>query len=70
MINLPNTLAIIRIFLSFLFFFLLVNLGEICPNLHTSWINYFAVVVFLLASITDFFDGYIARSWNQITKFG
>lgn len=70
MINLPNILAIFRIFLSFLFFFLLVNLAGICPNLHQSWINYFAALVFLIASITDFFDGYIARSWNQITKFG
>lgn len=68
--NLPNTLAIFRIILAFLFFFLLVNLGKIFPNLHQSWINYFAVSVFIIASITDFFDGYIARSWNQITKFG
>jgi CDP-diacylglycerol--glycerol-3-phosphate 3-phosphatidyltransferase len=24
----------------------------------------------VIASVTDFFDGYIARSWNQMTKLG
>lgn len=27
-------------------------------------------ILFVLASITDFFDGYIARKYNQITTFG
>ena len=31
---------------------------------------YFALSVFLLASATDFADGYIARRYNQITDFG
>ncbi|QKF86049.1 phosphatidylglycerophosphate synthase [Campylobacter blaseri] len=68
--NLPNLLAIFRVFLAFLFFFLLVNFGAMFPNIHQSWVNYFAALVFVIASVTDFFDGYIARSWNQITKFG
>ena len=29
-----------------------------------------AFVIFALASITDHFDGHLARSWNQITDFG
>ena len=35
-----------------------------------SWLDYFAGLVFVIASVTDFFDGYIARSWNQMTKLG
>lgn len=29
-----------------------------------------ALTVFILASVTDFIDGYIARNFNQITDFG
>lgn len=32
--------------------------------------RYVALVVFILASITDFIDGYVARNYNQITDFG
>ena len=32
--------------------------------------QYVALGVFILASITDFIDGYIARHYNQITDFG
>ena len=32
--------------------------------------NYWALVIFALASITDTLDGYIARHYNQVTDFG
>lgn len=35
-----------------------------------SWNYYFASLLFVLASATDFFDGYIAREWNQMTMLG
>ncbi|WP_407712662.1 CDP-diacylglycerol--glycerol-3-phosphate 3-phosphatidyltransferase [Campylobacter hominis] len=73
MLNLPNILAILRVFLAPLFFYLLIIAGsnEISTSgIHTSWINFAAAFVFVIASVTDFFDGFIARNWNQITKFG
>jgi len=35
-----------------------------------TWNYYFASLLFVLASATDFFDGYIARKWNQMTMLG
>jgi CDP-diacylglycerol--glycerol-3-phosphate 3-phosphatidyltransferase len=37
---------------------------------HESWIAYFAGLIFVVASVTDFFDGYIAREWNQGSQLG
>jgi CDP-diacylglycerol--glycerol-3-phosphate 3-phosphatidyltransferase len=27
-------------------------------------------LIFLVAAVTDWFDGYLARRWNQSTRFG
>lgn len=61
-INLPNYLTFLRIVLSF------ICIGFIIQNNLSSLV--IAFVLFLIASITDFFDGYIARKYNLITDLG
>ena len=71
MINLPKFLALVRIGLAPLMFILLVNRNiPLFEGIHSSWLDYFAALIFVIASATDFFDGFIARNWNQKTKLG
>lgn len=56
--NLPTILTLSRIFL--IPFFIMV----------TPYNPFFGAVIFSVASITDFLDGYLARKRGQITKFG
>ncbi len=70
-LNLPNTLALFRIALAPLMLWFLVDRDStVFANFHPSWLDYFAGLIFVIASVTDFFDGYIARAWNQMTKLG
>jgi len=32
--------------------------------------DWFALILFVLAAVTDWFDGYLARAWKQETKLG
>ena len=34
------------------------------------WYNFAALIVFLLAAVTDWLDGYVARTWSAHTEFG
>jgi CDP-diacylglycerol--glycerol-3-phosphate 3-phosphatidyltransferase len=61
--NTPNKLTMLRIFMIPLFMVFL--LFSKIPYHMT-----FALVVFVLASITDLIDGKLARKYNQITTFG
>ncbi|WP_415398296.1 CDP-diacylglycerol--glycerol-3-phosphate 3-phosphatidyltransferase [Sulfurimonas sp. CS5] len=71
MLNLPNALASLRILLAPLMFWVILNPEIFTDNgYHISWNYYFASLLFILASATDFFDGYIAREWNQMTLLG
>lgn len=71
MINIPNILAFIRLLIAPLMFWVILT-----PELftdqgyHISWSYYTAALLFVVASVTDFFDGYIARELDQITIVG
>ncbi len=70
-LNIPNLLAFIRLLLAPVMYVLLVNQdASFFEGIHPSWLNYFAAFIFVLASATDFFDGYIARTFDQITVMG
>ncbi|MDU4882234.1 CDP-diacylglycerol--glycerol-3-phosphate 3-phosphatidyltransferase [Clostridium sp.] len=61
--NLANKLTMIRIFLVPVFL-VFITVKEIPYG------SIIASLVFIIASLTDQLDGYIARSRNQITNFG
>ena len=62
--NLPNKLTLFRIFIIPLFLlFLLSDIGGV-------YTRYIALVIFIIAALTDALDGYIARKRNIITTFG
>ncbi len=70
-LNLPNALALFRIALAPLMLWFLVDRNNIIfSSWHPSWLDYFAGLIFVIASVTDFFDGFIARQWDQMTKLG
>ena len=63
--NLPNKLTTLRVILiPFFVFFLLYQKGE------NMTFRYVAVVIFIIASLTDLLDGKIARKYNLVTNFG
>ena len=61
--NLPNTLTVIRMVLIVPF----VMIMQIAPD---GAGKFAALAIFILASITDFLDGYIARKNHLVTNFG
>lgn len=60
--NLPNQLTILRLILTLVF---LATMSMDFPLSKTV-----SLLIFSIASFTDFLDGYIARKYNLITNFG
>ncbi|MBG0765146.1 MAG: CDP-diacylglycerol--glycerol-3-phosphate 3-phosphatidyltransferase [Tissierellales bacterium] len=60
--NTANKLTFLRIFLIPIFMFLVLS--------SKVGFNKISLVVFIIASLTDTLDGYIARHYNQITNLG
>lgn len=65
MLNTPNILTLARIFLilpTLVCFFLEAHFGP--------FFTWMAFILYVIASLTDFLDGVIARKYNLITPFG
>ena len=60
--NIPNLLTLIRIWA-----IPLIVLTFFFEGAGWAW---FGVVLFAIAGITDYLDGYLARHWNQLSRFG
>ena len=63
--NLPNKLTIFRVILIPVFIIALMS-GIIPEPVN----RYVGVVIFCVASFTDYLDGHIARKYNLVTNFG
>lgn len=59
---LPNQLTVLRIILTPVFMVLFLT-GE-------PWLIQISSVVFIIAAITDWYDGWLARKFNYITEWG
>lgn len=65
--NTANKLTMARIFLTFVFIFLLLFPF---PGIWAFWAKILSLIVFLAAAISDFLDGMIANKRNMVTDFG
>lgn len=80
--NIPNALTIFRILLMVIvIIFVLVPFGPICYSLKLNATvsdatasfqlnEILAAILFVIASLTDFLDGYIARKYHWVSDFG
>lgn len=60
--TLPNQLTILRIILSPVF--LICFLSEVI------WMKQAAILIYIVAAISDWYDGWLARKFNYITSWG
>src|SRR5512134_2692976 len=60
--TLPNIITIVRIAMT--------PVVALLPFIEGYWPKFIAFVVFVLTAVTDIWDGYLARSRNQVTDLG
>ncbi|MDD2210816.1 MAG: CDP-diacylglycerol--glycerol-3-phosphate 3-phosphatidyltransferase [Candidatus Cloacimonetes bacterium] len=61
--HIPNILTVLRFLLVPLFLYMMF----VCHSKHAS---IYSLTVFVVASLTDYVDGTLARKWNVISDFG
>lgn len=60
--NIPTLLTLFRV--------ILIPFFIVAFYLPFTWAPFLTTLIFFIASVTDWFDGYLARKWNQSTPFG
>ncbi len=60
--NIPTMLTLFRV--------VLIPFFVLAFYLPFNWAPFLCAFIFWLAAITDWFDGFLARRWNQSTRFG
>lgn len=60
--NIPTLLTLFRV--------ILIPFFVVAFYLPFTWAPFACALIFFLAAITDWFDGFLARLWNQSTRFG
>jgi len=61
--NVPNILTVLRLLAA-------PGIAVMFLYFHRPWADWFALGLFIAASITDWYDGYLARLWGQESRFG
>ena len=61
--NVPNILTLLRLLAA-------PGVAVMFLYFNRPWADWFALLLFITAAATDWFDGYLARRWQQESKFG
>ena len=61
--NIPNILTLLRLLAA-------PGVAVMFLYFQRPWADWFALVLFVVAALTDWLDGYLARTWKQESKFG
>ena len=60
--NIPTLLTLFRV--------ILIPFFVLAFYLPFTWAPFVCALIFCIAAVTDWFDGFLARRWNQSTRFG
>ncbi|TDT74052.1 CDP-diacylglycerol--glycerol-3-phosphate 3-phosphatidyltransferase [Litoreibacter halocynthiae] len=61
--NIPNILTLLRLLAA-------PGVAVMFLYFQRPWADWFALILFVTAALTDWIDGYLARAWKQESKFG